>query len=253
MKNYLIKMLFFCLFISGLFFSFDMTAEILGDTFDWKILQDSKLGYYIGSFDPIHLGHQNVIDQALASGYVDYVLIYPAPGGDHFKNRTNLAIRQQLIASLYRDHPKVLITYWTPIELQTKFASYQVNLDIIGMIGSDVVTENLMGSNKELNDKYRTAFMRGIPLNEKHYKDTVGAIMALKATSFLVALRGNVDLSDLENHIYDRPIRAFIQSQNNSSTEVRNAIQNKQPFEQFLSLPVAEIIKQESLYGFCLN
>ena len=118
------------------------------------------------------------------------------------------------------------------------------------MIGSDVVTENLMGPDKELSDKYRSVFMRGIPLKEKHYHDTVGALMALKADSFLVALRGDVDLSHLENHIYDRPIRAFIQSKTISSTEIRNAIRNKQPFEHLLSFPVQAIIKQEGLYGY---
>jgi len=90
-----------------------------GKIFDWKGLQGSTLGYYTGLFDPIHLGHQNVTGQALQSGYVDYVLIYPVPGGDQFKNRSDLAVRQKLIASAYQDHPKVLITYWTPKELQT--------------------------------------------------------------------------------------------------------------------------------------
>lgn len=249
MGNYISKILFI-IFVAILFFPFNMRAEILDDTFDWERLQGSKLGYYIGSFDPIHLGHQNVIDQALESEQVDYILIYPAPGGDQFKNRSDLATRQKLIASLYQDHPKVLMTYWTPKELQTKCALCSVDLDIIGIIGSDVVTENLMGPDKELSEKYRSVFMRGIPLKEKHYQDTVGALMALKADSFLVALRGNVDLSHLEDRIYDRPIRAFIQSKNNSSTEVRNAIRNKQPFEQFLSFSVQAIVKQEGLYGF---
>lgn len=168
------------------------------------------------------------------------------PGGDQFKNRSDLATRQKLIASVYKDHPKVLMTYLTPKELQDKFAS--LDLAILGIIGSDVVTENLLGSDKEVSEKYRSVFMRGIPLKEKHYEDTVGALMALKADSFLVALRGNVDLFYLEGRIADRPIRAFIQSQNYSSTEVRCAIRNKQPFEQFLSSSVHAIIKEEGLY-----
>lgn len=249
MSNYVSKILF-SFFVAFLFFPFNTRAEILDDSFDWERLQGSKLGYYIGSFDPIHLGHQNVIDQALESEHVDYILIYPAPGGDQFKNRSDLATRQKLISSLYQNHPKVLMTYWTPKELQSKFASCSVYLDIIGIIGSDVVTETLMGTDKELSEKCRSVFMRGIPIKEKHYQDTVGALMALKADSFLVALRGNVDLSHLEGHIYDRPIIDFIQSKNNSSTEVRNAILSKQPFEQFLSFSVQAIIKEEGLYGF---
>jgi hypothetical protein len=106
-----------------------------------------------------------------------------------------------------------------------------------------------MGPDKEISEKYRSVFMRGIPLKEKHFQDTVGALMALKADSFLVALRGDIDLSHLEDYIYDRPIRGFIQSSNISSTLIRTAIQNKQPFEQYLSPSVYAIIEEEGLYG----
>lgn len=250
MRNCFCKMLLLLFFVKALFSPFNLSAEILNDSFDWKRLQGSKLGYYVGSFDPIHLGHQNVVEQALKSGHVDYVLIYPAPGKDQFKNRSDLALRQKLIAILYHDHPKVLTTSWTPKELQDRFISFAGTVEIIGIIGSDVVTETLMGQDKELSEKYRSIFMRGIPLKEKHYQDAIGALMALKVDSFLVSLRGEIDLSYLENRIGDRPIRAFIQQKSNSSTEVRNAIGNGQPFEQFLPYQVQAIIKQEGLYGF---
>lgn len=225
-------------------------ADVIDNDFDSNRLKGSKIGYYIGSFDPIHIGHQHVIEQALKSGHVDYVLIYPAPGGDQFKNRADLTIRQKMIASIYQEHPKVLYTYWTSKQLQDSFSPFTNDLEVIGIIGSDVITDTLMGPDKELSKKYQSVFMRGIPLTEKHYNDTVGALMALKADSFLVALRGNVDLSYLKENVHDRPIRALIQSQNYSSTEVRNAIQNKQPFEHFLSLPVEAIIKLDGLYGY---
>ena len=210
MKNYFSKWMLVFLCLGVVTFPFSIKAEVLDDNFDLNHLQGLKLGYYIGSFDPIHLGHQHVIEQTLKSEYVDYVLIYPAPGGDQFKNRTDLVLRQKMIASVYQEHPRVLITYWTPKELQDKFNPFIVDIDVIGIIGSDVVTETLMGPNKELSEKYRSVFMRGLPLKEKHYEDTVGALMALKADFFLVALRGNIDLSHLDGKIYDRSIRAFI-------------------------------------------
>lgn len=227
-----------------------INANILNDDFDLTHLKGLKLGYYLGSFDPIHLGHQYVIEEALKSKHVDYVLIYPAPGKDQFKNRTPLELRQKMIASIYQDHPQVLVSYWTPKQLQDKFAPFAHDIDIIGIIGSDVVTEILMGPDKNLSDKYNSVFMRGLPLKEKHYDDTIGALMALKANSFLVALRGEIDLSHLDGKIHDRSICAFVHSKNSSSTQVRNAIKNKEPFEQFLSQPVEAMIKQEGLYEF---
>ena len=248
MNNYFYKWMMISLGL--LLFPFSIKAKVLDDNFELNNLKGLKLGYYIGSFDPIHLGHQHVIEQALKSGHVDYVLIYPVPGGDQFKNRTDLALRQKMIAGIYQEDPRVLMTYWTPKELQDKFAVFATDVEVIGIIGSDVVTETLVGPDKELSEKYRSVFMRGIPLKEKHYEDTIGALMALKANSFLVSLRGDIDLSHLNGKIDDRSIRAFIQSQGSSSSEVRNAIQNQKPFEQFLSFPVQAIIKQDGLYGF---
>ncbi len=222
----------------------------LDDQFDLSVLKGQKLGYYIGSFDPIHRGHETVIQEALQSGEVDYVLIYPVPGGDQFKNRTDWATRRRMVASVYQENPKVLFTAWTPKELQDKFGAIAGNLEVVGIIGSDVITENLMGPDEQLSNKYRSVFMRGLPLKEKHYTDTIGALMALKADAFLVALRGNIDLSYLGGKIADRPIRKFIRSQERSSTAVRKAIQNGEPFESSLSFSVQAIIKQEGLYGY---
>ncbi len=221
-------------------------AVLLDDSYDLSELDGKRVGYYIGSFDPIHLGHEHVIEAALKEGHVDVVLIYPVPGGDSFKNRTDWPIRKQMIASVYHNHPEVLWTDWTPKELQDRWGERVV----VGIIGSDVVTQELMSDDPEKREKYQKVFMRGIPLEEKHYDDTVGALTALCAESFVVALRGEVDLSYLKGGIGDREIVSFIQSSGDSSTAVRKAIAEGKPFEHLVSFPVALIIKELGLYGY---
>lgn len=219
----------------GILLTSILTGALLEESVE--SLQGKKIGCYIGSFDPIHLGHQHVVEEALK--YVDYLLIYPAPGGDSFKNRTALDIRQRMIEAIYQQHPRVLFTRWSPKELQEN-----LKMDVIGVIGSDVVLDQIG------NDKYNRVFMRGIPLTEKHYHDTIGALMALKADSFLVTLRGDVRLDD---KVRDRPVLAFIQSDTTSSTEVRNAVKEKGAFEHLLAFTTQAIIKQEGLYGYATS
>ena len=249
-KRKTINIFSFIICLTAFLFQANAYCDVLDDSYDLSRLRGSKLGYYIGSFDPIHLGHQNVIDKALESGYVDRVLIYPAPGGDQYKNRCDLKIRYELIKALYQHHPKVLITQWTPHELQLNFNESLKDLNIVGIIGSDVITEKLMGPDTEISEKYKKVFMRGITLDEKHYHDTVGVLMALKADSFLVALRDNIDFSYLDNRIYDRPILAFLYPKSHSSTEVRNAIKNGTSFEHLVSFSTQALIKQKGLYGY---
>lgn len=225
-----------------------MQAAILDENFDLNQIKGKKLGYYIGSFDPIHLGHQHVIDTALRENHVDFVLIYPAPGGDIFKNRNELHLRQKMIASIYKDNPKVLLTYWSPKQLQDNFEEVAKDVNVVGIIGSDVITEKFYGSDKELGEKYLKVFMRGMPLAEKHFEDTAGALVALKANSFLIALRGNIDLSFLKGYVNDRPIAGYIQSKNESSTQVRNAIINGESIETLVDAAVEKIIREENLY-----
>lgn len=54
----------------------------------------------------------------------------------------------------------------------------------------------------------------------------------------------------LNGKIYDRSILGFILSTEHSSTEVREAISSKQPFEHLVSFPVQALIKREGMHGF---
>lgn len=223
-----------------------------------NLLKNKKVGFYVGSFDPIHKGHKSVVTSLLQKKLVDYVIIYPVWGGDKYKNRIDVNIRLKMLFSLYKDHPKVLVTKLPPLKLQELLmvdSKYKIGdwvtvktaingTEYVGIIGSDVATSTVK------NKKKLSVFMRGIKVTEKHKEDTVGCIIAIPVEKFIVFLRNGENIDPLNGMIADRKITAIIISefQNVSSTKVRNKIKNNENASDMLSAEVIEIVKQEKLY-----
>ena len=238
----MLRKIFFSLLIISFYFC-HLSAIELNKAFDMRQLKGKRVGYYTGSFDPIHLGHQHLIISALTNDHVDYVLVYPVPGGDKLKSRLDFKTRLEMIATIFKDHPQVLYTKWTPKQIQDRFAKYRNTIEIVGIIGSDVV-DRLIADDATI-EKYREACMPGRKLKPKHYNDTTGAITALKPDAFIVGLREKVAFG---RTIGDRPIKAFIASSNLSSSEVRKAVSAHLPFKHMLDEKVETFICQQHLY-----
>lgn len=215
-------------------------------------LSQKKIGYYIGSFDPLHLGHESVVNQILEQNLCDYVLIYPAWGGDEYKNRTDVKIRLDMIFAAFKEHPKVIVTKFTPGELQGALTKSDESLvagkpsvkttlfgtEYIGIIGSDTALE----TSKDL--KKLSVFMRGIEMPEK-YK------VAIPVKGFIVSLRAGDSIDSLKGIFSDRPIIKTISTDyiDLSSTKVRQIIKNGGVLDEvFVSQGVNEIIKKYDLY-----
>lgn len=198
-----------------------------------------RIGYFLGSFDPVHKGHQFVVETVLKRNLVDKVLMYPAPGDDRFKERTPWHLRQEMLESLYRENPRVILSRLYPNELHKQYSHDAM----IGIIGSDLVLDRLLSQDANLQEEYHTQFMRGLPLTSDEALGTMGAIKAFHVDAFIVALRNDRDdLTRLHGYIRDRKILATIKSIPVSSSEVR-----KGRFDQ-VDPRVLEVILREHLY-----
>lgn len=82
-------------------------------------LSNKKICYYVGSFDPLHKGHEAVAELPLMSGICDYVLMYPSWGKDSYKTRVDVNLRLEMLFAVFKDHPRIIVTKFSPIELQT--------------------------------------------------------------------------------------------------------------------------------------
>jgi nicotinic acid mononucleotide adenylyltransferase len=194
-------------------------------------LSQKKIGYYIGSFDPLHLGHEAVVNQILEQNLCDYVLIYPAWGGDEYKNRTDVQVRLEMLFAAFANHPKAIVTKLTPTELQGALMKSDESLvagkpsvkttlvgtEYIGIIGSDTALE----TSKDL--KKLSVFMRGIEMPEKYKEHTIGGIIAIPVKGFIVSLRAGDSIDSLKGIFSDRPIIKTISTDyiDLSSTKVR--------------------------------
>lgn len=221
-------------------------------------LSQKKIGYYIGSFDPLHLGHESVVNHILEQNLCDYVLIYPTWGGDGYKNRTDVHIRLDMIFTAFKDHPKVIVTKLTPAELQGALMERSDDLvegkpsvttkfktEYIGITGSDAALDT------SKDPKKLSVFMRGIQIPEKYKEHTIGGIIAIPVKSFIVSIRIGDSIDSLKGEFSDRAIIKTIPSdhQDLSSTKVRTIIKNGGTLGQgFVSQGVKDIIEKNELY-----
>lgn len=222
-------------------------------------LKNKRIGYYVGSFDPLHKGHEAVAQLPMKKGLCDLVIIYPAWGGDFYKTRIDVNLRHDMVFSVFRNHPTVIVTRLTPKDLQAVLTVSDISkvknkrvvkpaferMKFIGVIGSDTALW------LDSNEKAFSAFMTGIQIPEKYQTQTLGGLMALPAESFIVALREGDDLSSLKGKIRDREIFAVIESEYErtlSSTAVKKALKKGKPITPMVSTPVLEIIEKHGLY-----
>ena len=238
--------------------TFAMVLEDLSQTKLQELLAGKRVGFYIGSFDPIHKGHEQVVSNVISQKLVDYCLIYPAWGGDKYKSRTDIKVRLDMLFSLYKDDSKVIVTKLPPIKLQellTVDALHSISgkpavksaiedVKYIGILGSDTAVDTV-------NDKKKlSVFMRGVKIPEKYHTNTLGGIIALPVSEFIVSLRKGDNIADLDNRIGDRPIIATLKPSDNtaSSTKARNKIKHDEDTTSLISPEVINIIEYNKLY-----
>ncbi|MCE5293117.1 MAG: hypothetical protein LLF94_00700 [Chlamydiales bacterium] len=213
-------------------------ALVLEDLVQTNILQDKRVGYYVGSFDPLHKAHEAIAIKALE--YCDYVLIHPVWGGDIYKKRSDINIRLDMLFAVFKDHPRVIVSRYTPIELQN---TLQNTATFIGILGSDTLTYLLPDPETSI------VYMTGLQIPEKYATHTWGSCMALEAQSFIVAIRNGDKLQSL--YLRERPIIATFEIGDVgtlSSTGLKKTLQCDHTLRMCVSDPVADIIQKHALY-----
>ena len=92
--------------------------------------------------------------------------------------------------------------------------------------------------------------MRGIKISDKYKEHTIGALMAIPVSEFIISTREGDSLQELEGKIEDRPVLKSIVASHpdSSSTKVRALVKSGKPIKDLVSPGVLEIIEKNKLY-----
>jgi cytidyltransferase-like protein len=139
----------FCLIFGSLFpglaFSIDFDQV--------KFQPGQRVGIFRGSFDPIHLGHDEAIRESITSGKLDYVVVVPDRKVNPFKpERINWQLRQRMIDSLYSESDQVVTTQLDPEQVVHEIREISSDLKIVGIIGSDQAIRHLQAATQPKMD-----------------------------------------------------------------------------------------------------
>lgn len=83
-----------------------------------------RIGVYVGSFNPVHLGHKYVINYLIDNGYVDRIVVVPT--GNYWNKTDLISVNHRINMLKYYENDKIIINDY----LNDKQYSYEI-LDII--------------------------------------------------------------------------------------------------------------------------
>ena len=205
---------------------------------DEELLHIKKLGYFLGSFDPMHLGHIEVIRIILEKELCDAVFVYCVQGKSSWKQRSDFFQRTKYCESMLCNISNVILSYFPPQKVQQKLTIKEGNKvnrkfsHITGIIGADIACNLEYKNNNPAIEALRRArqsdFMQGILLDEK-FDDSIACSIALPATDFIIALRKDYKIEDIPSTVCKRKVNTIIDTKEYrylSSSEIKRCAEN---------------------------
>lgn len=219
------------------------------------MLSGQRIGFYLGSFDPPHLGHDALASEILKLKLCDLILIYPVWGSDKFKERSDIGLRLEMLDAMFGDHPNILVTKLSPSNLQDILMEKSGELGKVrgkfgtkytGIMGSDVALISSKTDEKTVEWMSKT-YMRGCKLAAGD-ESSIASISFVPAEEFIIGRRKGDMVSHL-NYIGDRSCVALTNAYPEvSSTDVKKNLKNGEPMNVLIDDKIAKMIFDRQLY-----
>ena len=191
-----------------------------------------RIAIYGGSFNPMHIGHEKIVDYVLNNLNMDKIIIIPVGIPSHRENNLEQSdTRLKICKEIFKGNKKIEVS---DIEIKSEGKSYTYDTLLKLM--------NLYGENNEFFEIIGEDSLKSLK-TWKNYEEL------LKICKFIVFRRkddkniqideeflNNKNIIILENEYYDI-----------SSTEIRNMVKNNEDISAFVNKKVKKIIEKEYL------
>ena len=191
-----------------------------------------RIAIYGGSFNPMHIGHEKIVDYVLNNLNMDKIIIIPVGIPSHRENNLEQSdTRLKICKEIFKGNKKIEVS---DIEIKSEGKSYTYDTLLKLM--------DLYGENNEFFEIIGEDSLKSLK-TWKNYEEL------LKICKFIVFRRKddkniqidkeflkNKNIIILENEYYDI-----------SSTEIRNMVKNNEDISAFVNKKVKKLIEKEYL------
>ena len=191
-----------------------------------------RIAIYGGSFNPMHIGHEKIVDYVLNNLNMDKIIIIPVGIPSHRENNLEQSdTRLKICKEIFKGNKKIEVS---DIEIKSEEKSYTYDT-LLKLI-------DLYGENNEFFEIIGEDSLKSLK-TWKNYEEL------LKICKFIVFRRkddkniqidkeflNNKNIIILENEYYDI-----------SSTEIRNMVKNNEDISAFVNKKVKKLIEKEYL------
>ena len=191
-----------------------------------------RIAIYGGSFNPMHIGHEKIVDYVLDNLNMDKIIIIPVGIPSHRENNLEQSYtRLKICKEIFKGNKKIEVS---DIEIKGEGKSYTYDTLLKLM--------DLYGENNEFFEIIGEDSLKSLK-TWKNYEEL------LKICKFIVFRRkddkniqideeflNNKNIIILENEYYDI-----------SSTEIRNMVKNNEDISAFVNKKVKKLIEKEYL------
>ncbi|BEO93884.1 nicotinate (nicotinamide) nucleotide adenylyltransferase [Fusobacterium nucleatum] len=189
-----------------------------------------KIAIYGGSFNPMHIGHEKIVDYVLKNLDMDKIIIIPVGIPSHRENNLEESdTRLKICREIFKSNEKVEVSD-IEIKSERKSYTYDTLLKLIEIYGKDNKFFEIIGEDSLKNLK-----------TWKNYKELLNLCKFIvfrrkddKNTKIDSEFLNNKNIIILENEYY-----------NISSTEIRNKVKNGEDITGLVNEKVKNLIKKE--------